>query len=185
MTRYLAGVDLSRYNGEPTTTGLSFAFVRATYGTAVDPRYARHVAWLRSHGLIVGAYHFGVGGAQDPIGAQVERFLEASKGAGLLALDLETNTSHAPTMTRAEAVGFVSRVHAAGHAIGLYHSRSSFPRIGQDWNWIAQWGDRPPTGLPWTFWQYQGAPLDRDYFHGNAAQLAALVELTHHRQVTQ
>lgn len=168
---YLNGIDVSKW--QPTTpslAGLSFAFARATYATTVDPKYAMHVRNFRRAGIVVGAYHFGVG--HKPIHEQVRTFLAAAKGADLYVLDLERDTTQ--TMTQAEAREFIRLVHATGKKIGLYHSRSGFPELGQDYNWVAQWRKEPPTGIKWHFWQWQGSPLDRDKFSGTKAQLLAL-----------
>jgi hypothetical protein len=172
---YLNGIDISKW--QPTTpslAGQSFAFARATYATTVDPKYAMHVANFRKAGLVVGAYHFGVGFVSVP--AQVKAFLTASKGADLLILDLERDSTK--TMTQAEARAFIKAVQATGKKIGLYHSRSGFPSLGQDYNWIAQWRKEPPTGIPWAFWQWQGSPLDRDKFNGDKAALLELAGKT-------
>lgn len=168
---YLNGIDVSKW--QPTTpslVGLSFAFARATYATTVDPKYAMHVANFRRAGIVVGAYHFGVG--HKPIHEQVRTFLHAAKGADLFILDLERDSTQ--TMTQAEAREFIRLVRAAGKKIGLYHSRSGFPELGQNYNWVAQWRKEPPTGIKWAFWQWQGSPLDRDKFNGAKAQLLAL-----------
>ena len=167
------GIDVSSHNGDPTLRGLSFLFARACYATRADSKYARHVARARAAGLVVGAYIFGVGGRQASVAAQVATFLRIAKGADLLALDLETNGTGA-TMTNAEARQFIALVHKAGHPIGLYHSRSGFPALGQDWNWCAQWRTAPPVGIAWRFWQYQGHPLDRNRFNGTEAELRRL-----------
>ena len=167
------GIDVSSHNGDPTLRGLSFLFARACYATRADSKYARHVARARAAGLVVGAYIFGVGGRQASVAAQVATFLRIAKGADLLALDLETNGTGA-TMTNAEARQFIALVHKAGHPIGLYHSRSGFPALGQDWNWCAQWRTAPPVGIAWRFWQYQGSPLDRNRFNGSEAELRRL-----------
>ena len=170
----LNGIDISKWQPRtPGLAGLSFAFARATYATVVDPRYATHVAAFRRAGVVVGAYHFGVG-FQSPA-AQVSAFLRTAQGASLLVLDLERDSTE--TMTQAEAREFIRLVHSAGRKIGLYHSRSGFPSLGQDFNWVAQWGSVPPTGIRWAFWQWQGSPLDRDKFNGDVIALRALAGL--------
>jgi hypothetical protein len=120
---------------------------------------------------VPGAYHFGTHGN---VSGQVDAFLATAKGVNLLALDLETNG--ADTMTHDEAALFLRLVHAKGHKIGLYHSLSGYPHLGQDWNWVARWGTAPPPS-PWAFWQYAGSPLDRDRFNGSLAQLRVLAGL--------
>lgn len=171
----LAGIDVSTFNtlSSRTLDGLAFAFARATYGRDPDGKYASHTAAFRAAGLVTGAYHFGNGlstGAQ-----QAASFLAVAHGSDLLALDWEGD---AHPMNDDQARDFVRAVKAAGRSVGLYHSRSGFPNIGQDWNWVAQWGHAVPTGLRWSVWQWQGSPLDRDLFNGDLAALRRLAGLS-------
>jgi hypothetical protein len=169
----LQGIDVSHYQTTtPPLAGLSFLFAKATEGTwFVDPLYATHTTAARAAGLVAGAYHFGVD--VDPI-AQARHFLAVAGGAGLIALDLES--SPVP-MTIAQGRVFIAAVHSAGRKVGLYHSLSGFLNLGQDWDWVADWGTPPPP-IPWTFWQYHGGPLDKDVFQGDLASLRALAGVT-------
>lgn len=167
----LPGIDISVWQEKtPSLTGLGFAFARATFGTSTDTRYSQHVAAFRAAGLVVGAYAFGTGAYSGAEQARV--LLLAARDADLLALDLERNVAGS-SMTEAQARDFIATVHAAGRTIGLYHSDSGFPDVGQDWNWVAKWGTAPPA-RPYAFWQWQGSPLDRDWFNGTPLQLSAL-----------
>ena len=168
----LAGLDVSSYQSTtPPLTGKSFLFARATYGTWHDPDYAMHIANARKAGLVTGAYHFGRSGSIEPIADQVREFLLAAQDADLLALDLEGDGGHVG-MTNAEAGAFIAAVQKT-RPIGLYHSLSGYPSVGQDFNWVAFWGTTPPS-ITWTFWQYQGSPLDLDRFNGDLAALRLL-----------
>lgn len=166
----VAGIDVSRWQSTtPSLTGLSFLFARASYGAVHDPMYATHIAHARAAGLLVGAYHFGVGDV--PVSSQVAAFLAAAGSVNFYVLDLETNGGH-PSMTQSQARAFITAVQAKGHRIGLYHSDSGFPSLGQDYNWVAKWSATPPA-RSWAFWQYAGIGVDRDRFHGDLAQLMA------------
>jgi hypothetical protein len=174
---YLAGVDVSAHqSATPDLRPFRFLFARATYGHFADRLYAMHIANAKAAGLVVGAYHFGRSGSVDPIGGQVDAFLaRVGSSTRLLFLDMEADGSN-PAMSHAEGVDFVNRIHARGLRIGLYHSQSGFGDVGQDWNDVAKWSTTPPT-IPWTFWQYQGSPLDLDYYRGTLAQLHELAQL--------
>lgn len=165
------GIDISHWQ-EPTPTlaGLAFAFAKASQGTATDHMFATHTAAFRKAGIVRGAYHFGVGDVSPA--AQAAAFLSAAGDAELLALDLESNPSGA-SMSEAQAGTFIDAIHARGHKIGLYHSASGFPEIGQDWDWVADWSTTPPT-RHWAFWQRRGGPLDLDVFNGTIAALHKL-----------
>lgn len=170
---YLNGIDVSRWQtNTPGLYGQSFAFARATYGTTRDLKYSMHVTNFKRAGIVTGAYHFGVGWTTPE--AQVKAFLDTVKTnpADLLILDLERDSTK--TMTHTQARRFIQLVQQTGRKIGLYHSRSGFPSLGQDYNWIAQWGSNPPTSITWKFWQWQGSPLDRNKFNGTLTDLKRL-----------
>lgn len=172
----LEGIDISTYQTTtPSLAGLSFVFARASYGTAVDPRYAQHAADVRAAGLVLGAYHYWV--AADPA-AQVATFLGAAAGADLVAIDLE-GAGSGTTTAHAQVADMITRLRAAGYGAGLYHSLSGYPELGQAFDWVAAWGTVPPARA-WQFWQYRGAPLDLDRFAGTAADLEALVAAAGH-----
>ena len=168
----LEGLDVSRWQGTtPNLAGKAFLFARATYGAIRDQMYSTHIANARKAGLLVGAYHFGVGDV--PVPSQVSAFLAAAGTVDFYVLDLESNGGR-PSMTLGQASLFIALVRAKNHKIGLYHSDSGFPlTLGQSYNWVAKWSVNPPTH-PWTFWQYRGSPLDLDRFNGDEAKLQAL-----------
>ena len=178
----IPGIDVSAHNGTPGTAGLGFGVVRATYAAVPDPKYRAHVTAFRRAGLPVGAYHFGVGWL--PVSAQARVFLAVSADADWLVLDLESDGPHRKAMTVAQAAEFIRIVKAAakGRKVGLYHSRSGFPVLGQDFNWVAHYGipgaregRNALRGIAWTFWQWQGSPLDRNWFNGDQAALQRFV----------
>lgn len=175
------GIDVSQYQAAtPDLSAVEFLIARATYGTGYptfgdpDPKYAQHKANARKAGKVFGAYHFGVRGN---VAAQIALFVAAAGDADFFVLDLESDGSR-PRMTDVEARAFIVGVRALvhSHKVGLYHSESGFPSLGQDYNWIAKWGTIPPSGT-WTFWQYRGSPLDLDRYHGTVAQLRAFAGL--------
>lgn len=162
------GIDVSKWQtATPSLAGLSFLFARASIGTLPDPTFAMHTGNARRAGLVTGAYHFG--DSRLPPVRQARTFLEAAGDVDFYFLDVEG--SHAMSADQIRA--FFDEVHAAGKRIGLYHSLSGFPELGQDFNWVAFWSGSPPS-RNWTFWQYRGSPLDRDRFIGSEAELRAL-----------
>jgi hypothetical protein len=178
----LDGIDISKYQRTtPPLAGLSFAFARATYATTVDPKYAMHVANFRRAGIVVGAYHFGVGFV-TPL-AQVKAFIAVAKEADVLVLDLERDSTK--TMTRAQGREFIRRLRAAapGKTILLYSSRGTWPGdLGQDANWVADYTGQPDRAgvsprIPWAFWQWTSRPWDKNRFKGDQAALRKLASL--------
>jgi GH25 family lysozyme M1 (1,4-beta-N-acetylmuramidase) len=184
----LRGIDISHYQSvTPSLSGLAFVIARATFGNVPDDRYDLHCAATLKAGLVFGAYHFGRSAQYVSIAAQVSAFLAKAHDARVLILDLEaddyTDSSghlvHRTPMSTAEAASFISRVKAADplrRKVGLYHSDSGFPAVGQDFNHVAKWSSTPPS-RPWTFWQTGGTGVDHDTFNGDLAALRALAGL--------
>ncbi len=165
------GIDVSYANaGDTTSPSVDFVIARATYGTAKDGRYNQHIASAKSQRKITGAYGFGTykSGYEQAVA-----FLAAAGTVDLYALDLEVEAGKR-RMTDTQARAFIAYVKTKkGHCL-LYHSDSGFPYLGQTGHWVAKWGPTAPS-RPWQFWQYHGAPLDRDMFHGTLDQLKAFV----------
>lgn len=174
----VSGIDVSAWQdpaGDAAIMkGLAFAGIRAVYGTERDARYAAHEAAARKAGLVVIAYAFGRNGDGA---AQARTMLAAAPRADLYALDLESDGA-APRMTDSQASAFLAAARGlTPRRVGLYHSESGFPAaLGQQFNWIAKWGRVPPR-TAWSFWQWQGSPLDRDVFNGTIAQLRSMAGL--------
>lgn len=173
----LQGIDVSKWQRTtPSLAGLAFLFARASIGTTKDPLYDKHIAAAKKAGLVTGAYHFNWDADANPATPdstpeeQARFFVKTAGPVDFLFLDVEGARAFEPD----EARRFIAEVHRLGRKVGLYHSRSGFANWGQDYNWVAQWGARAPTGIPWAFWQYQGSPLDRDYFNGDLSALLRL-----------
>lgn len=175
----LDGIDVSHWQTRtPPLTGLEFAFARATYGTSPDNRYGMHVTAFRRAGLIVGAYHFGVGFV-DPA-AQARTFYSVARNADIFVLDLERDTRQ--TMSRDQGRVFIRELRrlAPGKSILLYSSRGTWPGdLGQDANWVADYVGRPDRvgvrpRIPWAFWQYTSRPWDKNWFNGDLDALRRL-----------
>ena len=169
----VTGIDVSHYNALANLGSQEFQFAKATQGVYKDAKFLAHTANAERYGVVAGAYHFGVAGSAS---AQVDAFLAAVKPTGirLLALDLEHYGTQ--TMTNGHAAEFIAAVQLRGYPIGLYHSRSGFPKLGQDWDWIADWNANDfPNGC--LFWQYQGNPIDRDRFNGTLSELRVVAGL--------
>lgn len=152
-----------------------FVFVRGTYGEGVDVRVEKHVSAARERGLYVGLYAFGVhyyghNVSPGPVQADVLLRLADKLKIERVALDWERDGVR-PQMTAANARAFISRVKAVHGECGLYASAWQFKDLGQTWDWVAQWGTRPPT-WNWDFWQYQGTPIDRNLFNGSSMELS-------------
>lgn len=167
----IEGLDVSVFQQTtPSLVGKDFLFARASIGTKTDPMFATHIANAKKAGVVTGAYHFGTSAS---VSSQVDTFLNAAIAANvdLLVLDLEGSGS---PMTAAQAKTFLDSVKAHSlKKVGLYHSLSGYPQLGQEFNWVAFWSPNPPS-IPWLFWQ--NGPdhgIDHNYFMGTREQLNA------------
>ena len=163
------GIDISHWQDPtPSLDGLSFVCVKATQGLTTDPSWAKHGAAVKKAGLVLIAYAFGVDSL--PARDQARYFLDVV-GASTKVVALDVEGPNAPSQD--QITEWMRVCKAAGKTTLLYHSASGFPHgIGQDANWIAQWGTDAPEGS-WAIWQYRGAPLDLDLWHGTEASLHA------------
>lgn len=195
-------VDLSRWNRVDDfqllkAAGIEGVIHKATQGTtSVDPRYADRRQMAKTHGLMWGAYHFGIGG--NPIG-QAKHFLNTVQpdSKTLMSLDIEAYPKGAD-MTVAEAEQFVSYIHNQTGRWPLLYSRRGHLRefinddeptlLSQCPLWVAAWSDSPIMPVQWstwTFWQYTDGrkgpeprlvkgfkvSMPRDQFNGTLQQL--------------
>lgn len=168
----LYGIDVSAHQTTtPPLAGVDFVGVRACYGSLRDTMWATHSAAVRAAGLPLVAYCFGRSSHYVPVADQVAALLAVP--ADGYALDVEADGSLVG-MTEPEAALFVQLVHGRNKRIGLYHSASGYPDVGQDWRWVASWTTAAPA-IPWDIWQYRGSPLDLDRFDGTRAQLLARI----------
>lgn len=172
------GQDWSGYQpAQPSTTGLSFAFIKATEGTTyVNPLMAEQATWARSNGLVVGFYHFVRPGSMAD---QAAYFVEkaASEDGDLLAIDWEdTGVSCA---SKDAILADVKNLRPS-HKVVLYCNKNFWFNIDTtsdcgDGLWIADYASpagQPGIQHPWTFHQYSDTPLDEDV--ANFADVAAL-----------
>jgi len=168
-----------------------------------DGYYATRQQAASRAGLLWGAYHYA--NASDPV-RQADHFLNvvssawtrsdpSSRPSGiLLVLDFEKN-GHYPggTMRVDQAVAFAERIREKtgkypGIYSGEYHIRQAMNSgrvsaaqkrvLANCWLWLANYGARPSTMLPWgqwQLWQYTGdgkCRLPRTGFPKSVANIA-------------
>lgn len=174
-------LDVSQYQATtPDLTGVSALISQATIGTTPRANFPMHDANARKAGILSAAYHFNY--APLAVSPQVTAFLKAAPDADGYALDRENDTYvnaqnvkvTIPMFTPAQCREFISRMHDAGKKIGLYASESVFADFGQDWDWIANYSQKPTKH--WDLWQYGPYHgIDASHFNGTLADLAALL----------
>jgi hypothetical protein len=174
------GQDWAGYQpAEPSTAGLDFVIVKATEGTTyTNPKHASQVAVARTHGLVVGHYHFARPGSML---AQADYFLQqaAARPGEVLAFDWEdpgvTDWQKDTWLRYVQGKAPQQRVILyCNQDYWLHRDATSFCADGL---WIADPSapkGAPRIEAPWLFHQY-GSPggLDRNYTRLSAAELRA------------
>ncbi|KIQ62407.1 muramidase [Kitasatospora griseola] len=172
------GQDWASYqSATPVTTGLDFAFIKATEGTGyVNPKMVYQADTARKAGLVVGFYHFVRPGDMK---AQAAYFVEhaASQPGDPLFLDWED--AGVSNDQKNEFIAEVKRLRGNAHKVGLYCNQYYWQKREVGGNagdalWIADYvtPGAPRIQAPWLFHQYSDSPIDQDL--GNFADRAAL-----------
>ena len=173
------GLDVSGYQSATfSVSGQSFVIVKATEGTSyVNPRYAAQVAHARSHGVVVGHYHFQHHGNAV---AEFEYFAKHAdvRSGDIIALDWEQkgdSTADKDAWLRA------AKAHYPHNKVLLYTYTSMWRGVDTsgyvaDGLWIADpnhAAGHPAVTHSWVFHQYSTAG-GIDHSIGNFADAAAL-----------
>lgn len=179
------GIDVSAWQAGDApghVPGIHFAMSKATQGTTyVSPVHGEQITAARAAGLTTGSYHFLESGH---IQAQADHFLKHAQlvAGDIIGVDWEDPNNGGAPATASEKDLFLAIVKRARptHRVVLYcnrdywTNRDSSGKCG-DGLWIAD--PSSPAGQPgikhgWVFHQYgQSAGIDRNVYHGTAAQL--------------
>jgi len=202
----LTGIDLSHWNSFAdysvlNSSGLSFAFIKATQGTGiVDPAMEKHYNGISPTHLLTGFYHFYIV-ASDPT-AQAQHFCDTIKpnmDAFSLppVLDLEDETTTIPVATLvANVQTFLAKVQELSGCTPIVYTGRGFMQ-GKMANsnalanyplWDACYEKNPATPYGgWAapkIWQYtdkstnSGQPTDGDLWYGDAADMLSFTQST-------
>ncbi len=164
------GIDISHWQTTtPNLAGLGFVIVKASEGTTPDPMHATHMAKVKAAHKLLGAYCF----ARDDVSLDKQAaFFVAKAGSAPTFLAVDNEGAHATSTARTAYLISRIRFHDTLHRqVGLYMSESGFQEAGQDFDWVANWANKPHR--PYLLWQYRGSPLDLDRYEGTVAQLKA------------
>lgn len=192
MTASAQGADISAYQPRLNAAaiqgaGISFAFVKATNGTAPeDPEFAASWAALATAGLHRGAYHELT--TEDP-DVQALHFMNVVTGRGLRPGDLLAVVGTDYPVSGEQVKSFADKAAqiAGPHCpVIVYASLSRLPDLAPASGyplWVAAWRSSAPADVApwpkWTFWQRRsggGADGgDLDVFNGTAAELDAWI----------
>ncbi|KAH9989076.1 glycoside hydrolase superfamily [Russula compacta] len=190
----LPGIDVSNLQGTinwSTLKSLSFAYIKATEGTAfIDTYFPANFAGAANASLVRGAYHYAHPNLTTGA-AQAQYFLNnggkwTNDGITLPgAIDLEGDCYglNASAMT-AWITDFSDTYHSATTRTNWWMQCTNNTDMFGSTNplWLASWasttGPLPAGWSSTTFWQYADSgsyPGDQDYFNGDATQLKTYV----------
>jgi GH25 family lysozyme M1 (1,4-beta-N-acetylmuramidase)/peptidoglycan hydrolase-like protein with peptidoglycan-binding domain len=194
---YGAGIDWNAVR----SSGRSFVFIRATYGTTVDRYLASNWAGAERAGLYRAAYHFALPSRRSGSAQEQARAFVAAAGrhqdVGDLApvLDLETDGGLSASELRTWAQTWLTTVESLTGRIPVIYTSPYFwgQEIGSDAFslitfpfWVAHWTSKQNpdmfAGATWLFWQYSStgrvagikSAVDLNRFNGTAAELRAV-----------
>lgn len=185
------GMDVSAYQGTQNwaslaSGGLTFAFAKASEGQSThDPKFAAHIAGIKTAGLVAGAYHFAWPNQSAAVeAANYVSAVKAYAGPGFCHwLDLErysdgrNYTGRTAAQIKAYAAAWMAAVQAAfpGQRVGVYTSASdltaghvpagttlwypAYPGSSADTWPEAEAQARPkPSGWSPLIWQFTSTP---------------------------
>lgn len=191
MSSYQGTIDWTQVAG----SGISFAFIKATEGTAItDSQFSANFTGAKAAGILRGAYHFAHPGQSSP-SVQANHFLQVVQGAGTLdlppVLDMEDNGGLSNQALATWIESFATQVHQATGKLPLLYTYPYFAdaylpaSLSNLPLWIANYGvSQPPNTsgwTSWTFWQYSdtgsipgiSTSVDLDVYSGTVTQLNA------------
>lgn len=178
----LRGLDVSTFQGEMDFSEYDFVIIKASEGWAYqDDGMNRHVQSALRTNTPFGFYHYArpdLGNSPETEADSFIGFVRPYIGQAIFALDWEQLSLNYPASWALQWCQYVKQktgitpfiyiqasVENSGSMRALY--QGGFPL------WIAQWEVSQPqveTWDRWTLWQYQGSPLDLDYFDGTVSE---------------
>lgn len=193
MSSVISGFDVSKWQPSVYAGGGGFAFglAKATEGNGyADIMYTPHLAAIRAHGLIAGAYHFARPDLGNSPEAEADWFLAVvgDPTGLLLALDLEAGGGNLQSWRDR----FCDRVEQRAGKPCWWYSYDHFVRLhslntaGTPYPYWAAWPDSngqlptynfgPPVMQQWGLTGVPGigGQIDANRFFGSVADLGAL-----------
>jgi len=182
------GQDWASYQAtQPSTSGLSFAFVKVSEGLGyINPKWRQQRDHAKANGLVWGGYcypHM----ANDPK-AEADFFLKqvAWQPGDVVILDWEGYDDANKGVSQARQLAYKEqwlryvKTKLPNNPVGMYCNTSYWKTVDTtgfygDFLWIATGGRKagdPGIAAPWLFHQYTDRPIDTNYCHlGSLAEL--------------
>lgn len=185
----LQGIDISMHSGNSVSLDYNFVIMKASEGVGYkDPLLDSHYDRLsgRKDGQpcdkLYGFYHYArpdlSGNSAEAEADWFVSLVGHHKGHCIYCLDWEGKSLNYDV---AYAKAWLDRVYAKTGVKPLIYLQGSEAvkskyKIISDADyglWVAHWGVNDPSFANWkiwALWQYQGSPLDKNYFNGTSEQ---------------
>jgi lysozyme len=173
----LYGVDISNYQRNVDYGAYAFYIIKASEGrTYKDPLLDRHYNGVKATGKLYGFYHY-ARPENNSMRAEVDHFLNLvghHVGKAIFALDWEGN---ALRYGADKALEWLDYFYARTGVRPLFYTSDSqtgrYAKIARKnyGLWDAKYSSRGPSHAGWNIialWQYQGSPIDKNVFYGDA-----------------
>lgn len=173
----LYGIDISNYQRSVDYNAYAFYIMKASEGrTYKDPMLDRHFNAVRASGKLYGFYHY-ARPENNSMRSEVDHFLSLvghHVGKAIFALDWEGRAlNYGPD----KALEWLDYFYALTGVRPLFYCSDSqtgrYAKIAQKnyGLWDAKYSRHRPAHRGWNIialWQYQGSPIDKDVFYGDA-----------------
>jgi lysozyme len=190
---WLPGIDVSHYQGvidwaKVAESGIKFAFIKATDGTATDPRVKANTEGARAAGVPLGLYHFWR--PDKDWKEQADTFTslcEWPENVDMLPPVLDIETGALTEDNQQDALNWLARLREMRSPeltpiVYVSPSYANFNLTDPAWEgyplWVAQYTDNPAPRTSnwkdWLFWQWRcnavvpgvTTKVDLDWFNG-------------------
>lgn len=181
----LDGVDISSYQKSVDYNAYDFVLIKASEGyNFKDPGLDRHLTGLfgtsdptPQDAKNYGFYHYArpdLGNSPEQEGRSFLDFINGQIGHCVMALDWEGSSLNYTTDWALAWLDYVKQQTGVKPLLYIQASQATLSRYAKiaaaDYGlWVAHWGAEQPSyknWQNWAIWQYQGSPLDLDYFNG-------------------
>lgn len=173
----LYGIDISNYQRSVDYNAYAFYIMKASEGrTYKDPMLDRHFNAVRAAGKLYGFYHY-ARPENNSMRSEVDHFLSLvghHVGKAIFALDWEGKAlNYGPD----KALEWLDYFFARTGVRPLFYCSDSqtarYAKVAQKnyGLWDAKYSSHGPAHRGWgniALWQYQGSPIDKNVFYGDA-----------------
>ena len=170
------GVDVSKWQPKidwvkVKNSGISFAILRAAYGTSKDSKFTTHIKNALAQGINVGVYVYSLATTVTEAVEEADNVLklvEPYKISYPIIIDMESEELSGLTNKQRTDIGiaFCERIENAGYYASIYankywlETKLDYERLKPYDVWLAQWSKEASWEGNYGIWQYGQADVD-------------------------